>query len=156
MPFLKRSAPFAGVFFLAGILGYWIFLWSYPYIRVHQTLSAITRGSFRENIWFYIPKLDDRNREVPRTSSDVLYAYCLFDLSEGDVMVELAPWGKYQSASIFSLNSDHHQTVRSLEGLPVKFVLRKKDFPFDEGFIMMRRLVWDKNTHLLNDRCKRL
>ncbi len=144
------------LFISSTFIGHRFFLTYYSTYRVKETLKAITRGTLAKNQWFYIPKLDQKARMIRRVSSDILYAYCLFDLSEGNVSVGLEPWGQFQSASIFSLSSDHYYSVRSIEGEALNFTITRKDFPAQKGFIMMRRLAHGKSSHRLEDICKKI
>ncbi len=136
--------------------GHEISLRVYPYYKVRETFASITRDSFTRFKWFYISRLNGESRLIRRVSSDILYAYCLFDLGEGDIQVNIPAWNRFQAAAVFSMNSDHYLSHRSLTGEALNFTLAKSDLPFQKGFIMLRRLSPGNKDHEKNLECLKI
>lgn len=156
MPRLKNILP--GL--LIAVLSFWggfeFFLRAYPYYKVNETFKFMTNGTFERYHWFYIPRLSGASKGIRRVSGDILYGYCLFDLEEGDVEIKVPAWNQFQSASVFSMNSDHYLSERSLDGKALNFKITKKSVPFSRGFIMLRRLATNSKSHIKNLECKKL
>ena len=57
------------------------------------------------------PRATADDQIVVRSSPDLAYSICLFDLSEGAVEVRAAAWSRYGSLSVYGPNTDNLKTV---------------------------------------------
>lgn len=118
----------------------------------------------------HTPPPDASSRTVVRPSPDLAYSICLFDMSEGPMLVKATVPDTYWSVSAFAHNTDNFfvvndqqiqgdklellirrekDEVAGFEGIPVSFA------PTDKGVVLMRMLVTDRDNYLELDPIRR-
>ncbi|MGD1933859.1 MAG: DUF1254 domain-containing protein [Candidatus Phaeomarinobacter sp.] len=118
----------------------------------------------------HTPPPDASARTVVRPSPDLAYSICLFDMSEGPLLVRAEVPETYWSVSAFAHNTDNffvvndqqirgdklellirreEDEVSGYEGIPVSFA------PSDQGVVLMRMLVTDRESYLELDPVRR-
>lgn len=96
-------------------------------------------------------RVTPQTQTVVRSSPDLFYALCRYDLSSPDVQlaVRMADWPDYQSLSFFDAQTDNFVTLRG-EGKPVTVRLLAPGrapergaivSPSDKGVVLIRRLA---------------
>lgn len=78
-----------------------------PYALTGVAMKRIAERGAGVNAWSFSPPVDAANQSIVRSSPDLLYAACVYDLSDGPVRVTVAPGADYVSVSVFAPNSDN-------------------------------------------------
>lgn len=64
------------------------------------------------NGMFHAPRPNAANDAVVRSSPDLLYSTCVYDLSEGPVvLIAQVPRGTYWSAAFYDINTDNYRVI---------------------------------------------
>lgn len=84
-----------------------------PRLLMHTAMERIGHGRF--NQWSLGERVTAASRTIVRPSPDFAYAACPYDLSQGPVMLHVAPWDQYWSLSIYADNSDNFYTLNDRE-----------------------------------------
>ena len=114
-------APIAGGL-AAAALGFWLVLNWVPGFLMGKALDSITTIGPGYNQVFHGPVTDETSRRVVRPSPDILYSVCAYDLSEGNLVLDV-PWptdGSYASVSFYDSDTNNFA------------VLSDRDFEFGE------------------------
>lgn len=95
------------------------------------------------------------NQSIVRPSPDLSYSTCLFDVTNGPVLVDVTPVpGRYWSVSVFDARTDVAavRSDRDTKGQPAKLALMKKGqkapagydpvvLQYDRGIVLIRILL---------------
>ena len=98
---------FAGV--VAAAIAWHGTLVATPYVLMSAAMKKIgsADANGRANVFAFGPMATADRQPIVRPSPDLVYSSCVFDLSEGPVLVDVAPVpGKYWSLSIFDARTD--------------------------------------------------
>lgn len=96
-----------------------------PYVVMRLAEHKLLRFTERNAI-FHAPLPDATSRTIVRPSPDMVYSYCVFDVSDGPVrLVAHFPPGNYWSVAAYGSNTDNFWVLNDLEagGSPVTAVL---------------------------------
>ena len=145
---------------LAGVLHVAIVM-AIPYVVTGVFISRSV-ARFGVNHAVAPPLPTDQARTVVKPSPDLLYAVCIYDVSQGPVRVTLAPPRSYWSLSLFDRNSDNifRANASDLPGESVTLTLvaqkdavehrlPQKDLvvvPHARGVLLARFLVLDASS----------
>ena len=80
-----------------------------PYVLMSAAMKKIgsADANGRANVFAFGPMATADRQPIVRPSPDLVYSSCVFDLSQGPVLVDVAPVpGKYWSLSIFDARTD--------------------------------------------------
>lgn len=148
---LRLIALFIG----AAVAGHIGLVLAVPYVIMNVAMERISGDGTRINQFSFAPRTTKDSRGVVRPSPDLAYASCVYDLSQGPLLVSAAPSPDqgYVSLSVFAANTDNIaalDTTRYPQG--VRFVLARKrqavpdgvmviESPSDKGIILDRRLA---------------
>lgn len=120
----------------AGHLGY--LAWA-PRERVHESMDALSEDGMVFNRWIAAERFQDNVQGAPTPNPDLMTAACVFDVSPGPVLIELAPWDDYWSLSLYNADGDPFYTIsdREIRG-SARLVLTRheRDAPEHEGRIV--------------------
>ena len=112
----------------------------------------------------HAPRLREDNQTIVRASPDILYSVCVYDVSDGPVVVE-APWpadGNYTSVSFYDARTNNFAVFSDRDGdaSPVGIVLTGNadtaevpagfhavSAPTSRGLILYRRVI-DADTDM--------
>jgi len=107
-----------------------------PYALMYAALQKIGQRATVNQFAFASMSTAD-NQPIVRPSPDLSYSSCVFDLSKGPVLVDVAPVpGRYWSVSIFDARTDV-AAVRSdqdTNGKPARLALVKKGQKVAAGY----------------------
>ncbi len=137
-------------------VGLFAHLVAYPYLRTQEILKVVTQGSMTEYRWLHMPHLDFRERNVEGASPDVRYSFCLFDLSKGDLKVELGDWDGFQLLGIHAMNSDVLKTYFREAPEEFRITLTRTDpelHGLTRGFLILRRELVSRKKPPTTDKC---
>lgn len=105
-------------------------IWAMPRVIVHRVTGRMAAsGGINRTFSQGLPT--ERSRAVVKPSPDLLYAVCVFDLSDGPLLVEGDLPGGYWSLSAFAANSDNFFVVddRQIQGRHARYVLASEAKP---------------------------
>ena len=109
---MRWIAP-AAALILAGLLGFTLTLRAVPGFIMTRAIDRIEAGGTPINTVDHVPPVTEANRNVVRPSPDILYSLCLFDLSDGPLLVQ-SRWpsdGAYASISLYDAQTNNFFTV---------------------------------------------
>jgi uncharacterized membrane protein len=67
------------------------------------------------NTWRIADRVTARSRQIVRPSPDFAYSACVYDLSQGPVVITVAPWEPYWSLSLYAANTDNFFVIDDRE-----------------------------------------
>lgn len=67
------------------------------------------------NTWRISDRVTARSRQIIRPSPDFAYSACVYDLSQGPVVITAAPWSPYWSLSLYAENTDNFFVIDDRE-----------------------------------------
>lgn len=123
---------------------------------------AITRISSVAgiNVWQLSDRVTAASRAIIRPSPDFAYSACVYDLSDGPVVISAAPWEPYWSLSLYAANTDNFFVIDDREaryGAEITLVERGKphpegasmviESPSKRGIALIRRLAPSPDTY---------
>lgn len=163
-----RSWLFPAAFGLAlAALFYHLALVATPGVLMGAAMAKLDRAGV--NRFTHGPLATDRSRIIVRPSPDLAYSSCPFDLSDGPVLVEVAPApAPYWSLSVFDQRTDTAfvRNNRDSAGKPVRIVLARDGqavpagletlrLEHDRGVALIRILVESRDRFAAIDRARR-
>lgn len=172
---MRRPAKLALLFAAAMAAGHVGLVLTTPHFLMSVAMDRLSDNGTQINRFNYAPRTTQQSRGVVRPSPDLAYSNCVFDLSDGPLLIEAAPTPDdgYTSISVFADNTDNiaaFDTTRFPQG--IRFVLAREgqDTPDGETVVMSpstRGIVLDRrlapNAELFeaadkarrNDKCER-
>lgn len=97
---------------LIGVAAHIVVLHALPYVIMRIAMSRIS-GSAAVNTAIFPPRATATARTIVRPSPDLLYAVCVFDLSDGPVHLSAQPPTTYWSLSAFADNTDNFFVINN-------------------------------------------
>lgn len=123
-----------------------------PRVLMNVAFDRLSAGG--ANAWRLGDRVTPDLRAIVRPSPDFAYSACAYDLSDGPLMLRVAPWHAYWSISLYASNSDNYFVVDDREarnGVEIVLVERMRDAPEDaarvvqspgaRGIALIRRLA---------------
>lgn len=153
---MRRGARNLLVVAFAAGLGYVATVVAIPHVIMHVAMKKLSDDGRRINAFQFADRTTAASRAIVRPSPDLAYASCVYDLSDGPIIVSVPPTegGGYVSVSVFVANTDNFAVVDSLANpRGIRFVLQEpgKRFhasnipviysPTRRGIILDRRLA---------------
>ena len=112
------------------------------------------------NAWRVSDRVTARSRQIVRPSPDFAYSACVYDLSEGPVVITAAPWEPYWSLSLYAENTDNFFVIDDREahyGAEITLVRAGRahpegasmvvESPSRRGVALIRRLAPTPDTY---------
>lgn len=101
-----------------------------PYVLMNAAMKKIGNadGNGRANVFAFGPMATAERQPIVRPSPDLAYASCVFDLTDGPVLVDVSPIpDHYWSVSIFDARTDVAavRSDRDTGGNPARLALLK-------------------------------
>lgn len=85
-------------------------LFAAPYLVMNLAMNRIAEiGGV--NAWSFSPRVTPETQRIVRSSPDLAYASCAFDLSGGPVRIRVAPGADYASLSLYAANTDNFFSI---------------------------------------------
>ena len=157
---------------VAGIImafgAYYATLVATPFALMHAALTKI--GSLKpENDFFFSDMSTADNQPIVRSSPDLSYSTCVFNLDNGPVLVDVEPVpDHYWSVSIFDARTDVAavRSDRDTGGRPARLALLKSGqkapagyepvaLKYDRGLVLIRILLADASEFEAVDAIRR-
>jgi uncharacterized membrane protein len=108
----------------AGIAAHLYVLNAYPAKRMREAVARIGQDGKRHNFLVNAPPVTPASRGVVRPSPDLIYSVCIYDLSGGDVEIEMSPQADYHSLSLYDLKTNNFFVINDRETGDRPYVLR--------------------------------
>jgi uncharacterized membrane protein len=142
---------------ILGVVGYTVTMMQFPRILMTLATTRVSKGA-GYNAMFATPMATDKSRAIVRPSPDLAYSSCPFDVSNGPVLVDVAPVpAPYWSLSVFDARTDvafvrnnieaNGQPIRiaiALDGQPVPNGMQAVRVADSTGIALIRILVQDR------------
>jgi uncharacterized membrane protein len=141
-----------------------------PYALMSAAMHKIGQGGGVNQFRFAELATPD-NQPIVRPSPDLLYSSCVFDVSEGPVLIDVEPVpDAYWSVSIFDARTDVAKvvSVREQGDKPARLVLHNQDMQlemvpdydpvalkYDKGIALIRILLNDPSKYAEIDAIRR-
>ena len=132
-------------------------------IAVPRVLMHVAMERFGEdgtNVWHLGERVTVATQKIVRSSPDFAYSACVYDLSNGPVVISAAPWDEYWSLSLYGENTDNFFVIDDREahyGAEITLVRRGAEHPegasmvvespSTHGIALMRRLAPTASTY---------
>lgn len=138
---------------LVAVAAHWATLAAAPSVIMDQALFTLAKRNIALHAFTNPQRITPQSQAVVRSSPDLFYALCRFDLSEpgSAVRVTMGEWQGYQSLSFFDAQTNNFVTVRgqgvarSKTLLPPEMAGSEKEgeivSPTARGVILIRRLA---------------
>lgn len=154
---------------VTGLIAHFAVLFAAPGVIMNTALDTLEGRGIAQHAFTTPVRITPQTQAVVRTSPDLFYSLCRYDLSEaGSALdVTMAEWPGYQSLSFFDANTNNFVTLRG-EGERVEVQLTGPNSqgsasavtsPTERGVVLIRRLapsqeLFDQaQTLSVNDRC---
>lgn len=121
---------------IVAVTAYQATLLATPYALMHAALKKIGDRT-QPNRFAFSPMSTADNQPIVRPSPDLSYSTCVFDLSKGPVLVDVAPVpSRYWSVSIFDARTDVAavRSDRDTKGKPARLALVKAGQKAPQGY----------------------
>ncbi len=124
-----------------------------PPVIMSRAMDVLAERGVALHAFTSTPRVTPQSQQVVRSSPDLYYALCRYDLSDPGARLEVAvgKWPNYQSLSFFDARTDNFATIRAT-GRPVALRLLAPGSapeqgaivsPSAKGVILIRRLAPD-------------
>lgn len=124
-----------------------------PAVIMDRAMAALAERGVALHAFSPTPRVTPQTQQVVRSSPDLYYALCRYDLSDPGtrLMVRMGDWPDYQSLSFFDARTDNFATLRgtgreiAVRLLPPGSAAQEGAIvsPSDRGVILIRRLAPD-------------
>jgi uncharacterized membrane protein len=111
-------------------------IYAVPRVLMHVAMERFGAGG--ANKWNFGERVTATSRQIVRPSPDFAYSACVYDLSDGPVVITATPWDNYWSLSLYGANTDNFFVIDDREarfGAEITLVQRGREHP--EGASMV-------------------
>ena len=125
---------------ILGIVGYTVMMMQFPHILMSFATQRVSKAA-GYNAMFASPMATDKARAIVRPSPDLAYSSCPFDVSNGPVLVDVAPVpAPYWSLSVFDARTDVVFVRNNIdaEGQPIRIAIALAGQPVPDGMQAVR------------------
>lgn len=121
---------------IVGALVHFAAIFAVPYVMMNVAMERL--GAAGVNTWHLSDRVTAASRWVVRPAPDFAYSACVFDLSEGPVIITATPWDDYWSLSLYGANSDNFFVIDDREAHNgAEITLVRQGTPHPEGASMV-------------------
>jgi len=133
-------------------------VYAMPRLLMNVAIERLGASGF--NVWQLADRVTEDSRDIVRPSPDFAYSACVYDLSDGPMLLTATPWNSYWSLSLYSANSDNYYVIDDREaryGVEVTLVRRGArhpegaslvvESPSTRGIALIRRLAPSPATY---------
>ncbi len=152
---MNRKLKLLGLFIGAAVIGHVALVLAVPNVLMRVAMNRISENGAAINRFQFGDRTTQNSRGVVRPSPDLAYSSCVYDLSDGPLLVSAAPspGQGYVSLSVFAANTDNVAALDSSQyPQGIRFVLampgqaapvgeRVIQSPSARGIILDRRLA---------------
>lgn len=136
---MRKALVFAGMFLAAGLAGHVATLHALPSLVMAKAIRTLQANGAPTNAFSVAPRMTPQTQTVVRPSPDLAYSICLFDVSDGPVLVQAARWPLYASMSVYDARTDNVAALSvqtgSEEANSIVIAYKNDDAPRDEGSV---------------------
>ncbi len=142
-------------------------LWITPRLIMYKVISTLNKESIADGKLEHFPAISDASsRKIVMPSPDILYSYCVYDLSKGQIHITANPnLSSYWSIAFYADNTDNFYTLNDMQlrtldtNHPLSIWLKKDNLdhklsnqlgkneevnsPSEKGMVLMRVLAVD-------------
>ena len=128
-----------------------------PRLIMGRAMAVLEQRGIALHAFTATPRVTPQAQQVVRSSPDLYYALCRYDLSDPAARLDLrmAAWPAYQSLSFFDARTDNFATLRGTGQLVTTRLLPPGSTPepgaiispTPSGIILIRRLAPDAARH---------
>ncbi len=131
-----------------------------PRQRIHEAMDALSAGGMQFNHWTRMERFAEPVADLALPNPDVMSAACVFDVSPGPVLINLAPWDAYWSLVFYDERGQVFETITDREAQGrMRFVLMRQgqreprgqahivQVPSARGMAIVRRLAPSVSRH---------
>ncbi|MEO1656339.1 MAG: DUF1254 domain-containing protein [Pseudomonadota bacterium] len=97
----------AAVFVLVAAVAHALTLSKLPSVIMTRAIDTMAERGVPLHQFVVAPRATPESQSVVRSSPDVAYSVCRFDLSRGPVLVQGAPWDSYGSLNVYDGQTDN-------------------------------------------------
>jgi len=115
---MRAALAAALVFAAAAAVGHVLVLHALPARIMARALQTLEARGAATNAFNLAPRMTPRTQTVVRPSPDLAYSLCIFDVSEGPVLVSGVPWSDYASLSVYDARTNNVGTLSLTAGEP--------------------------------------
>jgi uncharacterized membrane protein len=140
-----------------------------PNVIMNVVLSRTSADGTAPNTWRFQPQVTPQTQQIVRSSPDLAYASCAFDLSQGPVRLKFVPGPGYASLSLYAANTDNFFVINDREAPPEGIELavihkgarppegavRVVESPTTRGLVLDRRVAPTPEDFAIADRIRR-
>ena len=134
---MRKALVFAVIFLAAGLAGHVATLHALPTLIMAKAIRTLQENGSPTNAFLMAPRMTPQTQTVVRPSPDLAYSICLFDVSDGPVLVQAARWPLYASMSVYDARTDNVAALSvqtgSGEANSIVITYKNHDAPPDEG-----------------------
>lgn len=166
---MRRRFKLAILFVAAAVIGHAGLVLFVPNFLMGMAMDRISRQGRLINQFQFGPRTTQQSRSVVRPAPDLAYATCVYDLTDGPLLIEAAPSPDqgYVSVSVFAANTDNtavFDTAQRPQG--IRFILAREGQPVppgeqvvispsDKGIVLDRRLAPTADAFAAADQARR-
>jgi len=125
---------------ILAVVGYTVMMVEFPRLLMGFATQRISKaGGY--NTMFASPMATDKARAIVRPSPDLAYSSCPFDVSNGPVLVDVAPVSApYWSLSVFDARTDVAYVRNNIDanGQPIRIAIALAGQPVPDGMQAVR------------------
>lgn len=107
---MKRAFAWLGLMLLTALTAHAAVLVATPYVIMSAAMARVGEGG-GFNTWAFAPRVTPESQTIVRSSPDLAYTACAFDVSEGPVRISIAPWRGMQTFALYADNTDAFLTL---------------------------------------------
>lgn len=110
---MSGGAKYVWAALAAAVIAHVVFIHAAPRVLMGAAIERLSNGRF--NTWRVSERVSPLSRAIVRPSPDFAYAACPYDLRDGPLIIQVAPWDAYWSLSLYAANSDNFFVIDDRE-----------------------------------------
>ncbi len=103
----RRWIGYVVVVVLVGAASHAAMVVASPNVVMRVAESRIADKAGGQNAWLHAERITPQNQQVVRSSPDLAYSACVWDLSAGPIAITAPAWDDYFSLSLYQGRSDN-------------------------------------------------
>lgn len=99
-----------GLSLVIAVVTHMAVLFGGPYLIMQRVMTRVAETG-GVNAWSFGARVTPQTQRIVRSSPDLAYASCAFDLTGGPVRIRVAPSADYASLSLYAANTDNFFSI---------------------------------------------
>lgn len=126
---IRRWAPRVATALVVALVVHLVVIVATPLVVMSVATHRIEDRAGGANAWLHAERVTPQTQQVVRSSPDLAYSACAWDLSEGPVRISAPASNDYFSLSLYDGRSDNFFVVngRDTGGNPIDLLLATRD-----------------------------